>query len=169
MRRIVLSLSMLLAAVVPVAAQAPAPTAAKEPPFRRYLEFQQFVISTRYRFIRNSADVTTSNHEQYREQIRVRFNVDKKKRIGIVTGVYSGSQFIASWNNLGPGTGTFDGHNHYMRQLYASVTPAPGVEGQVGGIYVNRGETTEYTSYDDDGYIVGGRFSLKRPKQAYFY
>ena len=105
MRRIVLSLSMLLAAVVPVAAQAPAPTAAKEPPFRRYLEFQQFVISTRYRFIRNSADVTTSNHEQYREQIRVRFNVDKKKRIGIVTGVYSGSQFIASWNNLGPEIG----------------------------------------------------------------
>jgi hypothetical protein len=168
MRRIVLSVSLCLAAVMPAAAQSPAPTAAKEPPLRRYVEFQQFVLSTRYRFIRNNADVTTSNHQQYREQIRVRFNIDRKKRLGIVAGAYSGSQFIASWNNLGPGTGTFDGHNHYMRQLYATVTPVAGVEGQVGGIYVNRGETTEYTSYDDDGYLVGGRVSVRRPKSLYF-
>ena len=168
MRRIALCLPLLLASVVPVAAQSPAPLAAKEPPLRRYLDFQQFVISTRYRFIENSANVTTSNHQQYREQIRIRFNVDRKKRVGIVTGLYSGSQFIASWNNLGPGTGTFDGHNHYMRQLYATVTPLAGVEGQLGGIYVNRGESTEYTSYDDDGYLVGGRVSVRRPKSLYF-
>ena len=58
MRRIALCLPLLLASVVPVAAQSPAPLAAKEPPLRRYLDFQQFVISTRYRFIENSANVT---------------------------------------------------------------------------------------------------------------
>lgn len=30
-----------------------------------------------------------------------------------------------------------------------------------------RGESTEYTSYDDDGYLLGERVSVRRPKQLY--
>ena len=170
MRRLVLSLSLVLASAGLASAQAPASASkpAAEPAIRRYFEFQQFVLSTRYRYIRSSADVTTSNHEQYREQIRARFNIDRRKRYGVVAGVYSGTNFIASWDNLGPGTGDFDGHDHFMRQLYFTATPVAGIEGQMGGIYVNRGETTEYTSYDDDGYLVGGRVSVRRPKSLYF-
>lgn len=169
MRRCCLLLFVLLAFVRPAAAQTPsAPPKAPEPALRRWFEFQQFVLSTRYRFIGNSADVTTSNHMQYREQVRARVNLDPKKRYTVTAGFYSGSQFIASWDNLGPGTGEFDGKDHYMRQLYFSAAPVTGVEGQVGGLYVNRGETTEYIGYDDDGYLVGGRVSVRKPKSLYF-
>ena len=175
MRPSSLTLVMLLAVVTPAAAQAPPPAAAPkapakapEPALRRWFEFQQFTLGTRYRFIETSKDVVTSNHMQYREQIRARVNLDQKKRYTVIAGFYSGSSFIGSWNNLGPGTGDFDGHDHYMRQLYVSAAPVAGIEAQVGGIYVNRGETTEYTSYDDDGFLVGSRFSVRRPKSFYF-
>lgn len=168
MRRVFFSLVLIVASAAGAAAQAPAARPKAEPALRRYIEFQQFVLSTRYRFIENNGDVTTSNHEQYREQIRIRGNLDRKKRFGVVTGLYSGTNFIASWDNLGPGTGEFDGHDHFMRQLYFSAAPVAGVEGQVGGIYVNRGETTEYIGYDDDGYLVGGRVSVRRPQSLYF-
>ena len=168
MRRTIAACVLALAAARPGAAQSQ-PTTARppEPAIRRWFEFQQFVLSTRYRFIESSADVVTSNHMQYREQIRARVNFDAKKRYTLITGFYSGNNFIGSWNNLGPGTGEFDGHDHNMRQLYFSATPVAGIEGQFGGIYVNRGETTEFASYDDDGYLVGGRLSIRRPKQLH--
>ncbi len=174
MRRCILPLLMLLASAGTGAAQTPAaqaPAAQARPPepaLRRWFEFQQFVLGTRYRIIETSSDVVTSNHMQYREQIRARVNLDPKKRYTVNAGFYSGSSFIGSWDNLGPGTGDFNGHDHYMRQLYVSAAPAAGVEGQFGGLYVTRGENTEYTSYDDDGYLVGGRASVRRPKALYF-
>jgi len=168
MRRTILACVIALAAARPGAAQSqPATPRSPEPPLRRWFEFQQFVLSTRYRVIESSADVVTSNHMQYREQIRARFNFDRKKLYTLTTGFYSGSNFIGSWDNLGPGTGDFDGHDHNMRQLFLSATPVTGIEGQFGGIYVNRGETTEFTSYDDDGYLVGGRVSIRRPRSLH--
>lgn len=170
MPRLVLLVSLLLASVTSAAAQSaqPAPARAPEPALRRWFEFQQFVLSTRYRFISNSADVTTSNQMQYREQVRFRFNVDAKKRYTLNAGLFTGSQYIASWNNLGPGTGNFDGKSHYMRQLFLDAAPIAGIDLQVGSLYVNRGENTEYTTYDDDGWVIGGRVSLRRPKTLYF-
>lgn len=168
MRRYLLSALCVLATVQPAMAQSPAPARAPEPAIRRWFEFQQLVFSTRYRLIRNSADVNTSNHMQYRDQIRFRFNLDPKKRYTVNVGTFTGSQYIASWNNLGPGTGTFDGKSLYMRQLFFSATPVAGVEGQVGSLYPNRGEHTEYTTYDDDGWVTGGRVSVRRPKSLYF-
>lgn len=165
MRRILRSAVLLLASCGTVAAQTPA--RAPEPPLRRWFEFQQFVLGTRYRFIRNSADVTTSDHMQYREQIRFRFNVDAKKRYTLNAGVFTGTQYVASWNNLGPGTGEFDGRSHAMRQIYFSATPVTGLEGQLGSLFVSRGEHTEFTTYDDDGWVTGGRLSVRRPKSLY--
>ncbi|MBS1817494.1 MAG: hypothetical protein JSU08_06175 [Acidobacteria bacterium] len=169
MHRPVLTVALLFASITSAAAQSaqPAPRA-PEPAIRRWFEFQQLVLSTRYRFIRNSADVTTSNHMQYREQVRFRVNVDAKKRYTLNVGLFTGTQYIASWNNLGPGTGTFDGKSHYMRQFFFDATPLPGIEAQVGSLYPNRGEHTEYTTYDDDGWVTGGRLSLRRPKTLYF-
>jgi len=60
------------------------------------------------------------------------------------------------------------GWNLYFRQFYFSAKPIEGVEVQYGGIGFNRGVSTEMTSYDDDGYLVGGRISIKRPKQLFF-
>lgn len=149
---------------MPAGAQAAGQPRTPEPAIRRWLEFQQFALGTRYRYIRSSADVVTSNHQQYREQIRVRFNIDRAKRFTINAGFFTGSTFIGSWNTTGLGTGDFDGHDQYMRQFFVSAAPVAGIEGQFGGLYPNRGENTEYTSYDDDGYLVGGRVSIRRPK-----
>src|SRR4051794_35307187 len=106
------SLFLLLAFVGRAHAQTPpaspgAPPA--EPPLRRWFEFQQFAIGTRYRYIETSADKVTSNHMQYREQIRARINLDSKKRYTVNGGLFPGNAFISSWDNLGPGTGDFDG------------------------------------------------------------
>jgi hypothetical protein len=165
-----MTVALVLTLAATAAAQAPqaAPARAPEPALRRWFEFQQFTLGTRYRFIKSNAGVTTSNHMQYREQIRARVNIDSRKRYTINSGFYSGTQFIGSWDNLGPGTGEFDGRDHSMRQLYFAAAPVSGIEAQFGGLYVNRGENTEYTSYDDDGYLVGGRFSVRRPKSVYF-
>jgi hypothetical protein len=167
MRRSRLALALLVACFGPSAqaqSQSPAPT---PPPLRRWFEFQQFVLSTRYRLIKNSAGETTSNHMQYREQMRARVNLDAAKRYTITTGIYTGNQFTGSWNNLGPGTGDFDGHDFAMRQLFVSLAPVRAFEVQAGGLYLAKGESTEYTSYDDDGYLVGGRVSLRSPQTLY--
>ena len=42
------------------------------------------------------------------------------------------------------------------------------MEFQYGGIGINRGVNSEMTSYDDDGYLTGGRVSIKRPKNLFF-
>jgi len=38
----------------------------------------------------------------------------------------------------------------------------------LGGLYILRGESTEITTYDEDGYIMGERISVRRPKNLYF-
>lgn len=170
MPRCRLALFLLLAFAGSAHAQTPpASTAARppEPPLRRWFEFQQFVLGTRYRLIESSADEVTSNHMQYREQIRARVNLDPKKRYTINAGLFSGNSFISSWDNLGPGTGDFDGDNHYLKQLYFDAAPSSGFDAQFGGLFVTRGEMTEYTSYDDDGFLVGGRASIRYPKSLY--
>jgi hypothetical protein len=79
----------------------------------------------------------------------------------------TGSGFISSWNNTGIGTG--DSFKMlYMKQLFIGVAPIKGLEASYGGIGVVRGESTEITSYDNDGYLLGARVSVKRPKEVYF-
>ncbi len=52
--------------------------------------------------------------------------------------------------------------------MYFSAKPFNGLELQYGGLSLLRGESTEITTYDNDGYIVGQRISLKRPKDFFF-
>ena len=56
----------------------------------------------------------------------------------------------------------------YVKQLYGSVAPIRGLEFQLGGLYINHGENTEVTSYDDDGYVMGERVTLRAPSRVYF-
>jgi len=141
---------------------------ADEPPLRRWFELETFTFSSRYRFVENSADVTTSDQLQYKQAIKARFNVDARKRYTIHVGYFSGNSFISSWNNWGPGTGSFDGKDNYVKQLYAAAEPVPGIEMQFGGLYINRGENDDLTTYDEDGYLVGERLSVRLPKRVYF-
>jgi hypothetical protein len=163
---VLLALAVVLSAARPAMAQPAANP--PSPAIRRWLDVQQLMFYTRYRFIENNADVTTANQLQYKDSTRARFNLDARKRYTINAGFFSGSSFTGSWDNWGAGTGDFDGKDHYVKQLYASAIPVPGFELQGGGIYTARGEFDEYASYDDDAFMMGTRASLKRPKNVYF-
>jgi hypothetical protein len=59
------------------------------------------------------------------------------------------------------------GWSFYVRQLYADLEPIQGLEFQGGGLEINRGDASEITTYDNDGYITGERLLIKRPKQLF--
>ncbi len=164
--RAVLALAGLFIAA-PVVAQSPAATPAAEPPLRRWVEFQSLTAYTRYRFIESNADFVSANDLQYKETIRARVNADAKHRYTVNVGILSGSNFVGSWDNTGLGINGRDYHSHYVRQFFGAATPMPGFELQGGGLYVIRGESTELTTYDDDGYVVGERVSIRRPAEFY--
>lgn len=133
----------------------------------RWFELQTATLSVRYRFVENSAGVTTNNQLQHNEAFKGRFKFDAKGNYSIYAGVFSGNNFTGSWNNTGWGTG--DGFtNLYLKQLYFSAKPVKGLELQFGGLYVARGEGTEITTYDNDAYLMGERLILKRPKELFF-
>ena len=60
------------------------------------------------------------------------------------------------------------GWSFYIRRLYLDLEPIDGVEGQYGSLDINRGAASEITTYDNDGYIDGGRILIKRPRNFYF-
>jgi hypothetical protein len=132
-----------------------------------WFEPQTVTLSSRYRFVENSADKVTANQVQFKDAFRARFNVDRGRRFSINVGAFSGSSFISSWDTTGIGSGN-PSASLYMKQLYASAAPVHGLELQLGGLYINHGENTDVTSYDDDGYVMGERVTLRRPSMAYF-
>jgi hypothetical protein len=169
--RVLLAVAVCLVAT-PTRAQAPLPPQAgapapAPPPIRRWLEWQALTLMSRYRFVENSADVVTANQIQYKNVIRGRVNLDARKRYAVNFGVFTGQNFIATWNNTSVGTGDLV-LLHSLKQLYVSAAPISGLEVQYGGLYLSRGEVTEIASYDDDGYIVGERVSVRRPADAFF-
>src|SRR4051812_25405498 len=165
-RSILLTIFLSLATSASSFAQQPAKSP-PEPPLRRWLEIQQFNFNTRFRYTENSRDVVTTNQQQYKDAVRAKFNIDPQKRYTINVGYFTGSSFISSWNNTGWGNNTtFDHKNNYFKQLYGSAVPVKGLDLQYGGLYINRGESDEW-SYDDDGYMAGGRVSIRRPKELY--
>lgn len=54
------------------------------------------------------------------------------------------------------------------RQLYFSATPVDQLTVEFGSLYIEHGQNTEITSFDDDGYISGERVRLHDPKHFYF-
>lgn len=154
-------------AVTSAAPAAPPATAAPEGKIARWFELQTATLSTRHMFIENSSGLTTTNQEQYQGAFKGRFKFDKRGNYSINAGVFSGNRFVLSWNNTGVGLGDLS-TNFYLKQLFFAAKPVAGLEVQYGGLYFLRGESTEITGYDNDGYLIGQRVSLKRPKQLFF-
>jgi hypothetical protein len=155
--------------VAPIRAQpetdgAPRP----EPPLRRWLDVQTFSVDTRYRFTADNDDVLSANQLQYQDSLRARFNVDPGKRYTVSVGYFTGNSFGSTWDNWGIGNHTaFDSRANYIKQLHATAIPVSGVVLQYGGLYLTRGESDELVTYDNDGYLVGERVTVRRPKQLY--
>lgn len=133
----------------------------------RWFELEMATLSIRYQFIRTSLGETVSDQAQHQQAFKGRFKLDSKGRYSIHAGVFPGRTFQSSWNSTGLGTGK-PRTNLLLRELYFSGKPVEGIELQYGGLYITRGQSTEVSSYDYDGYIIGQRFSLMKPGSCFF-
>ncbi|MEI6669998.1 MAG: hypothetical protein WCP29_17750 [Acidobacteriota bacterium] len=154
----------------PGAAAPSAPTAEpakpKPSPLSRWFELQGATLLARYRRVETSTGVVTADQIQDSGQFKGRVKFDPAGHWTLNAGYATGNTFIGSWNNTGIGTG--DRTNHwYLKQLYVGYTPVSGVEMSYGGMGFVRGESTEITTYDNDGYLAGERISVRLPKRLY--
>ncbi len=131
----------------------------RERKLARWFDLQTASISNRYQFIENAIGATTASHEQYQVTFKGRLKFDSEGKYSLNAGVFSGRSFFSGWNNSGWGTGRSTS-NLYLKQLYLSAKPVRGVELQYGSLYFLRGEATEITAYDYDGYLAGQRITL---------
>ena len=60
------------------------------------------------------------------------------------------------------------GWEMYVRQLYFSATPIKQLSFEYGGMAFERGANTEITTYDEDGYLEGGRVRVRDPQHLFF-
>ena len=133
----------------------------------RWFELETASISSRYHFLGNLGGARTATSNQYQITFKGRFNFDKAGRYNLEGGFFSGNSFTGGWNRSGWGSGKAQS-NVFLKQLFFSAMPASGVEVQYGGLYFDRGQSTEVTSYDYDGYLVGERITFSRPRNLDF-
>ena len=152
----------------PAPAPTPAPSSKTAPTkLSRWFELQTGTTGVRYRSIENSAGVRTASQIQDSGQFKARFKFDPRARLTVNATYSTGNSFTGGWNTTGIGTGAMNNH-WYLKQLYAAWVPIPGVEISYGSMGFVRGESTEITTYDNDGYLTGERLSVKRPREFYF-
>ena len=134
---------------------------------KRWLELQNATLNLRYRYVETSAGRVTTRQVQHRETLRGRFKFDPQGRYALNFGLFTGVRFTSGWDNTGWGINDAQ-KNLAFKALYFSAQPVAGIEAQVGGLFIVKGESTEFTTYDDDGYVTGERVSLRRPTQLFF-
>jgi hypothetical protein len=136
------------------------------PTLGRWVEVQNATLNLRYRFVDTSAGVVTTNQVQHRETLRARLKFDQPGRYALNLGTFSGQRFTSGWNNTGMGS---DWQKTLaVRNLYVAAQPITGLEAQYGSLYIIKGESSEITTYDEDGYVIGERVSVRRPRDLFF-
>lgn len=131
------------------------------PAIRRWLDVQNVHLFSRFRWVESNTDQITSSTLQWQPQIRARVLIDRAARYSVNFNAGGGSQFVSGWNNTGGGIGLFGG-DFNLKQLFVAAEPRRGLQFEVGGLQMARGENTEVTSYDNDAYIVGERVTVRR-------
>jgi hypothetical protein len=148
-------------------AQTAAAPKAPSPPLDRWFDLQNLTLNLRYRFIDASNGTVVTNQLQHRESFRGRVKFDRSANYTWNFGAFTGVRFTSGWDNTGWGIADAQ-KNFAFKASYFAAVPIEGVEAQYGGVYILRGESTEITTYDEDGYLVGQRVSVRRPKQFFF-
>src|SRR4051812_16767747 len=157
---------LLLVGSREVRAQSGGAATSGPPRTHRWLDWQAGALDARYRIIENSAGRTTTNQLQARETARLGLLFDRHRRYSLQVFFGTGNNFTGSWDPLGPGTGTRAWDLH-VRQLYFSAAPVRGLTLELGGFGLVRGEETEATSWDNDGFMTGARARLRPPPRWY--
>jgi hypothetical protein len=154
--------------------KAMAKTVSKPAGLTRWFDFQTASASVRYRYLEASpvkGKIASSLQDQSQFALKGRFKFDKGGRYSFTTMAGSGTSYTGSWNNAGWGTTAATNitqRTFVVRQMYFSASPVKGFEATWGSFSPWRGESTEITTLDNDGWVSGERFSVKRPKDLYF-
>ncbi len=72
----------------------------------------------------------------------------------------TGASYVNSVNSAG--------WEFYVRELYLSATPVKGLTVEFGSFGIERGLSTEITTFDEDGYLSGERVRISDPKHLFF-
>jgi hypothetical protein len=142
--------------------QSPAPAG----PLSRWLELKTGTLGFRYKRAATS-DCPWVYQVQYQFQTRGRLKFDREGRYSAGFRLSTGNVFSFSWNSTGAGAGD-PSMRVYLKELYFLAAPWKSLEIQFGGIGINRGESTEITSYSNNGYLVGERIIIRRPDKLFF-
>ncbi len=175
MRLTAAALIGILAAATGVCAQSPGngepagpvPAHSVRASVQRWLDVQAANVLARYRHVVSSTGVLVANHMQDSFLLRPRVKFDAKGRYALSATLQTGNNFTASWNNVGWGTGGPRTTGVYLKHLYVSAAPIKGLDVSYGGLGFVRGESSEITTYDNDGYMLGGRVTIHRPEHLF--
>jgi hypothetical protein len=142
-------------------------TSLRAPGLSRWLDLQTGSLTFRYKWAEDNGVKIPISQVQYNLLCRLRVKFDSKGRYSLIAAGGSGNRFNSGWNATGIGEGRLV-TNLYLKQLYVSASPIEGIEVQYGGFGFVRGESTDITSFNLNGYLMGERLTLKRPGQLFF-
>ena len=132
----------------------------------RWLDLQTGMLGARYKRAKPS-NGAWFYQLQYQVQTRGRVTFDRQGRYYAGFRLGTGDIFPYSWNSVRAGSGT-PSAKVYLKDFYLSGSPRNLFEVQIGGIPIHRGESTEITSYSNNGYMMGERISIRRPERLFF-
>ena len=153
MTRMTLASCVVLCLVaVPLAGQS-------APPETPRLELQSATFGLRYRMLENHLGSRSQNWSDHHQGLKLRLRLDDAARYSLTAVAFNGDSFQGSWNLRGLRDGQ-SSNRVFLKQLYVTGKPVEGVEFQYGGLAPVRGESSEITSYDNDGYLMGQRLTF---------
>ncbi len=123
------------------------------------LELQSVTFGLRYRMLENQLGSHSQNWSDHHQGLKLRLRLDRTARYSLTAVAFNGDSFQGSWNLRGVRDGQ-SSNRVFLKQLYVAGKPFEGVEFQYGGLALVRGESSEITSYDNDGYLMGQRLTL---------
>lgn len=123
------------------------------------LELESATFGLRYRMLENQLGSRSQNWSDHHQGLKLRLRLDRTARYSLTAVAFNGDTFQASWNLRGLRDGQ-SSNRVFLKQLYVTGNPREGIEFQYGGLAIVRGESTEITSYDNDGYLMGQRLTL---------
>jgi hypothetical protein len=144
-----------------------APDSAKPDHRRFFLETATFSLRGKYSVDDRVTDLRRDSQAPYTVALKGKLLLSPKGRLSLNGVLGTGNRFNRGNNPSGIGSAE-PITNLYPRQLYLSASPWKPLELQYGGLGLERGESSNITAYNDNGYIVGQRMLVRDNNRLYF-